>query len=64
MTQVEGRSAREGTRPGRLHLRAEHTLDILAKGLAGEGPLARAGAEDGRWRFGGGCISCVCPWGC
>ncbi len=36
MTPEEGRSAREGTRPGRQHRRAEHTLDVLAKGLAGE----------------------------
>jgi hypothetical protein len=36
MTPKEGRSAREGTRPGQ-HPRAEHTLDVLAKGLVGEG---------------------------
>ena len=37
MTPEEGRSAREGTLPGRQYRKAEHTLDVLAKGLAGEG---------------------------
>jgi hypothetical protein len=35
MTPEEGRSARSGTRL-RQHRRAEHSLDALAKGLAGD----------------------------
>ena len=37
MTSQEAHQrAPQGTRPGRQHRRAEHTLDVLAKGLAGE----------------------------